>query len=79
MKLSEAVKLRIDELKEEHKITEYKLSDLVGAPRSTYHYFATGHYDKVVLNLIKDTCDVLDISLVEFFNSPLFAKENLTD
>ena len=43
MKLSEAVKLRIDELKEEHKITEYKLSDLVGAPRSTYHYFATGH------------------------------------
>ena len=77
MRLVDAVYARVIELVKERQITVNALANLSGVPHSTIVTMTRS--TTVKLSTIYGICDGLNISLVEFFSSPLFARENLTD
>ena len=72
MKLNEAVSRRIDEYCTERNITVNKLATLSGVIQSTVNSIFTGRSKNPKLQTIVCLCDGLEISLKEFFDSPLF-------
>ncbi len=79
MKLNEAVAQRLTELLAARNMTQYQLFTKSGVPRSTIGNVINCAYDSVKLRIIHELCFGFDISLAEFFDSPLFTKENLDD
>ncbi|MCH5143330.1 MAG: helix-turn-helix transcriptional regulator [Clostridiales bacterium] len=77
MKLSDALAERIEELLQEHKITQYKLSQMSGISQSTICDIRLKRYKTVNLMTIYELADGLNIGLDEFFDSPLFKRENI--
>ncbi len=77
MKLSEAVQKRIKELAAERGISVYRLSALSGVPRSTISTLNISR--TATLSTVYGICEGLGITLAEFFDSPLFARENIED
>ena len=75
MNIGEAVKLRILELCAEHKITVNKLSTLCGITQSTLNNIVSGRNNSTPVSTVKKICDGLEITILDFFTSPLF--ENL--
>ena len=75
MNIGEAVKLRILELCAEHKITVNKLSTLCGITQSTLNNIVSGRNNSTTVSTVKKICDGLEITILDFFTSPLF--ENL--
>ena len=79
MQLNKAVATRIGELCREHGITQYQLYMASGVPQSTLSTIMSCSYPSMKLRIIYEICEGLDISLDEFFKSPLFERENLED
>lgn len=79
MLLAEAVAKRLDELLEERKITAYKLFILSGVGQSTISAIRNKKNRSVDLRIIYELTQGLEISLTEFFDSPLFSVENIVD
>lgn len=79
MKVNEAISIRMTELLKERRMTKYKLYKLSGIPKSTISNIVNCSYDSVTLRIIHEMCLGLDISITEFFDSPLFAKDVLDD
>ncbi len=77
MRLVDAVYARIVELVKERQITMNALANLSGVPRPTIVTMTRS--STVKLSTIYGICDGLKISLQEFFTSPLFSSENITD
>lgn len=77
MRLVDAVYARIIELVKERQITINALSNLSGVPRTTIVTMMRS--TTVKLSTVCGICDGLKISLQDFFNSPRFAHENITD
>lgn len=77
MRLVDAVYARIVELVRERQITVNALANLSGIPRPTIVTMTRS--STVKLSTIYGICDGLQITLREFFDSPLFAPENITD
>ena len=77
MRLVDAVYARITELVKERKITVNKLANLSGVPRPTIVTMTRS--TTVKLSTIYGICAGLNITLQDFFNSPLFTPENITD
>ncbi|MBD5636964.1 MAG: helix-turn-helix transcriptional regulator [Clostridia bacterium] len=77
MRLVDAVYSRIVELAKERQITINALANLSGVPRPTIATMTRS--TTVKLSTIHGICDGLKITLQDFFNSPLFALENITD
>ncbi len=77
MRLVDAVYLRISEYVKERKINMNALANLSGVPRTTI--ITMTRSDTVKLSTIYGICEGLNISLQEFFNSPLFDKMNIDD
>lgn len=77
MRLVDAVYARIIELVKERQITINALANLSGVPRPTIVTMTRS--TTVKLSTIYGICDGLKITLLDFFNSPLFAPENITD
>ncbi len=77
MRLVDAVYARIIELVKERQITINALANLSGVPRPTIVTMTRS--STVKLSTIYGICDGLKITLSEFFNSPLFSPENITD
>lgn len=77
--LNEAVALRIKELCEENKLTQYQLYLKSGVPQSTLSTIMKCSYPSMKLRIIYEICDGLEISLNDFFNSPLFDRDNIED
>lgn len=77
MRLVDAVYLRISEYVKERKINMNALANLSGVPRTTIITMTKS--DTVKLSTIYGICEGLNISLQEFFNSPLFDKMNIDD
>ena len=75
--LNEAVSKRLTELLEEHDMTQYQLSIKSGVPKSTIHNIIHCAYDSVKLRIIHELCQGFQISITEFFQSPLFDEVNL--
>jgi DNA-binding Xre family transcriptional regulator len=72
VRIGEAVRLRILELCEERKITVNRLSTLCGITQSTLSNITGGRNQSTTISTLKKICDGLEISIGEFFASPLF-------
>lgn len=77
MLLGEAVALRIKELCKERKLTQYGLHK--GVPQSTLSTIINCKFPGMKLRIIYEICEGLELSLNDFFNSPVFDRENITD
>ena len=72
MTISEAVIKRLYELCNERQITINKLSTISGITQSTVSDIVNGVTSSARMDTVKKLCDGLDISVREFFDSPLF-------
>jgi DNA-binding Xre family transcriptional regulator len=77
MKLNEAISMRLNELLNERGMTQYQLFMKSGVPKSTIGNVINCSYDSVKLRIIHEMCQGLGISIMEFFQSPLFDESNL--
>ena len=74
MSIGEAVKLRIQELCRERGITLNKLATLCGMTQSTLNNIISRPHQCPTVATVKKICDGLEISIVSFFDCPLFAN-----
>ena len=72
MNISEAVTKRIYELCDERRLTINALCNLSGVTQSTINDIINGTTYSAGIATIKKLCDGLNISVREFFNSPVF-------
>ena len=77
MQLNEAVSKRLTELLRERDMTQYQLYMKSGVPKTSIGNVVNCAYDSVKLRIIHEMCQGLNISISEFFNSPLFDESNL--
>lgn len=68
------IKNRILQLCEERGITINRLADVSGLPPSSIKNILYGKSQNPKILTIKMICDGLDITLIEFFNTPEFAQ-----
>ena len=79
MRLNEAVSKRIVELCRQRGLSQYALSIKSDVPQSTLSTVINCSFPSMKLRIIYEICEGLEISLEEFFNSPLFERENIMD
>ena len=72
MDIGEAVRLRILELCKEKHITVNKLSTISGITQSTLNNIVSARNKSATVSTVKKICDGLEISILQFFQSPLF-------
>ena len=77
MKLVDAVYARIVELAKSRNLSMNALSNLSGVPRTTI--ITMTNSSTVKLSTVYGICDGLNITLEQFFDSPLFDNENISD
>ncbi len=77
MRLVDAVYARIIELAKSRKLSMNALSNASGVPRTTI--ITMTNSSTVKLSTVYGICDGLNITLQQFFDSPLFDNENITD
>ena len=74
MNIGEATKKRILELCKENKITINKLATISGITQSTLSNIVGGRNNSATISTIKKICDGLNITIIDFFSSELFAN-----
>lgn len=79
MKLGDAVILRIEQLCIEQNKSKYDLFLTSGVPQSTLTSIKKKRCQSVKVSTLYAICEGFDISLQEFFDSPLFERENIVD
>lgn len=77
MQLNEAVSKRLSEFMQEKGMTQYQLFMKSGVPKSTISNIINCTYPSMKLRVIHELCQGLGVSVIEFFNSPLFEEDNL--
>ena len=77
MLLNQAVSHRLAELLKEKNMSQYQLYMRSGVHRATINTIINCTYPSVKLRILHELCQGLDISLREFFDSPLFDEINL--
>ena len=75
--LNKAVSLRVTELMQQRGMTQYQLFTKSGVPKTTLNNLIHCSYDSVKLRIIHEICQGFEISIAEFFASPLFDEANL--
>ena len=71
MRVGEAVRFRILELCREHDVTLNKLSTICGITQSTLNNIVSGRNSTTTVSTVQKICDGLEISILDFFTSPL--------
>ncbi len=74
MKVYEAVAARIQDLCEQKNMTVNGLANISGLSPSTVKSIIYGASKNPGVATIKILCDGMEISLVEFFDAPIFAE-----
>ena len=72
MKLYEAIAERTKQLLNERGLSNYYLFKRGGIPRSTISAVINAKKQNVTTNIVYQICSTLEISLKEFFDSPIF-------
>lgn len=72
MNVGQAVRERIAELCEEKHITINKLANISGITQSTLNNIMSGINNSTTISTIQKICDGLEITVTDFFDSPLF-------
>ena len=79
MKLEDAIILRIEQLCLERHMTKYDLFKASGVPQTTLTSIKKKRSASVKVITLYWICEGFEISLEEFFNSPLFKRENIME
>ncbi len=79
MKLNQAISQRLTTILNERNLTQYQLFKISGVPRSTIGNIVNCFYDSIKLRVIHEICMGLEMSITDFFTSPLFDMNNLED
>lgn len=79
MLLNEAISKRITELCKKHGITQYGLSMKSGVPQSTLSTIMKCKFPSMKMRIIYEICEGFEITLSEFFDSPIFDRTNIND
>jgi len=58
-------------------MTQYQLFMKSDVPKSTISNIINCTYPSMKLHVIHELCQGLGVSIIEFFNSPLFEEDNL--
>ena len=77
MNLNKAFALRLSKILNEKKMSKYKLEKESGLTHSALRYIFNEINSDVKFSTIVKVCEALNMSLVEFFNDPIFNLENL--
>lgn len=77
MQLNQAISARLTQLLKEKNMTQYQLYMKSGVPKSTIGNVVNCAYDSVKLRIVHEMWQGLEISICEFFQSPLFEEYNL--
>lgn len=77
MTLTQAIQKRIYDLAIRYDLSIYGLCKKCGVNRSTI--CALPEYQSIGIIIVYCICEGLGITLKEFFDSPLFDRENLSD
>ncbi|MBQ2758148.1 MAG: helix-turn-helix transcriptional regulator [Clostridia bacterium] len=72
MTIGNAVRCRLLELCNERNITINKLSTMCGITQSTLNNIVSGRNNSTTVSTIQKICDGLEISITDFFSSPIF-------
>ena len=72
MIISEAIRLRLEELLKQNNLSAYKLSYHAGMSASILSDCLRGKVKEPTISSIIHICEVLEIQLKDFFDSPLF-------
>jgi len=72
MNIGAAVRWRILALCLERGITVNKLATMSGITQSTLNNIVSGRNNSATVATIKKLCDGLNMTIVDFFNDPLF-------
>lgn len=72
MKLSDAIRKRIDNIFKEKDLNMWKLYKRTGIPMATLSAFMSGKRDLLTLKTLLHICEGFDMKLSEFFEDPLF-------
>ena len=72
MTVGEAVICRIQVLSSKHKISLNRLATISGITQSTLNNMVGGTSRNPTVSTVKKICDGLDMTLVEFFDNPIF-------
>ncbi len=79
MFLSTSIKIRINELCEQNNISINKLATICGITQSTLANINSRPTTNLTVLTVMRVCRGLEISLQDFFDSPLFNINNLED
>ncbi len=79
MDLSQAIRIRINNLIEEKNINVSKLSTMAGISRSTLSKFLAGKRKIIRLDMIEYICEGLNMKLKDFFDDPIFNNIEMED
>ncbi|MBQ6706062.1 MAG: helix-turn-helix transcriptional regulator [Clostridia bacterium] len=79
MQLNEAISKRIAELCDARDMTQYGLAQKSGVPQSTLSTIMNCTFPSMKMRIIYEICEGFEITLKEFFDSPLFERENIMD
>lgn len=71
--------MRITQLMEQRNLTRYRLAQLSGLAESTIADIRKMRNKGTNIQNINAIAQGMEIDLIEFFNSPLFSRENITD
>lgn len=77
MKLLKAVAMRVSNLLIKNKITQYSLSKKSGLTKQTIASIINEKYDSIKLDTVIKIADGFDMTIQEFFDDPIFKRENL--
>lgn len=72
MNISDAVRVRINDLCKEKSITVNKLCYISAVPQSTVSEFMNGIIKSIGIVNLKKLCDGLDITITDFFDTEVF-------
>lgn len=74
MVIGEAVKIRILNLCDEHRLSINKLCTMSGVTQSTVNNIISGRNISATVSTIKKLCDGLGITISDFFNAEIFRE-----
>lgn len=77
MTVNEAVAKRINALLRERNMTQYRLEQKSGIQHGSMQCIMNGRNKTVTLSTVIMIAHGFDISLIEFFDDPIFASEEL--
>ncbi|MBQ4619924.1 MAG: helix-turn-helix transcriptional regulator [Clostridia bacterium] len=72
MMVKDAVVMRLQEILKERNMRVNELANLSGITPSTVYSMMDEKRKELTINVIKKLCDGLDMTLGEFFSSPIF-------